>query len=57
MRSLKRPEFTVSMPDTSEAGTVSVTVTYETEDGKTLEASFDITVYDRDTMNLRVLRW
>ncbi len=44
------------MPDTSE-GTVSVTVTYETEDGKTLEASFDITVYDRDTMHLRVLRW
>ncbi|CUQ51733.1 Cna B domain-containing protein [Hungatella hathewayi] len=50
VRSLEAAEFTVSMPDTSKAGTVSVTVTYETEDGKTLEASFDITVYDRDTM-------
>ena len=47
---LDAAEFAVSMPDTSEAGTVPVTVTYVTEDGMTLEATFDITVYDRDTM-------
>lgn len=50
VRVLDAAEFAVSMPDTSETGTVPVTVTYVTEDGMTLEAAFDITVYDRDTM-------